>query len=152
MTFPQWTRPSNISTFQHFIISWPLPTFQHFNISTFHGHFRHFNISTFQHFTNTLGNRAAVLTFQHFNISTFHGSSSTSHGLPRRRPDLRFATPAAPPSTPTWTASAAIDLGYVFFPSGVGFVLFERSRICFFFLRFRVCFGLGHRLPLVPRP
>ena len=121
MTFHQRTRPSNISTFQHFIISWPLPTFQHFNISTFHGHFRHFNISTFQHFTNTLGNRAAVLTFQHFNISTFHGSSSTSHGLPRRRPGLRYATPATPPSTQTWTASAAIVLG----PS------FERFRVCF---------------------
>ena len=117
----------NISTFHHFMATSDISTFQHFNISTFHGHFRHFNISTFQHFTttsnistfqhftNTLGKRAAVLTFQHFNISTVHGSSSTSHGLPRRRPDLRFATPAAPPSTPTWTASAAIDLGYVFF-------------------------------------
>ena len=126
MIFSLLTHLSNISTFQHF------------NISTFHGQFQHFNISTFQHFTNTFGRRPTDFTFQHFNISTFHNSSPTSHGLPRRRPDLRYATPATPPSTLSGPPLLRSIYG-MSFSSGLGFVLFERFRVCVF-ERFRVCF------------
>ena len=135
MIFSLLTHPSNISTFQHFNISWAVPTFQHFNILTFHGQFQHFNISTFYEHIRQTPHRFHISTFQHFNIS---------QQLPH------ISRPAPPPPRPQvcdsshptqhieWTASAAIDLWYVF-SSGLGFVLFERFRVCVF-ERFRVCF------------
>ena len=136
MIFSLLTHPSNISTFQHFI------TFQHFmggsNISTF----QHFNISwavpTFQHFNILRTHSADAPPISHFNISTFHNSSPTSHGLTRRRPDLRYATPATPPSTLSGPPLLRSIYG-MSFSSSLGFVLFERFRVCVF-ERFRVCF------------
>ena len=109
----------NISTFQHFMGGSNISTFQHFNILTFHGQFQHFNISTFQHFTNTFGRRPTDFTFQHFNISQQLPHISRPDPPP---PRPQVCDSSHPTQHIEWTASAAIDLWYVFF---------ERFRVCF---------------------